>query len=392
MQTQGFLSDEELQAHRLEHHEVNRPSALLIGLNSEECELEPRKRKLSPHATEFVPTVVDGAESDEPMESPESVTAPRQPLQVSTAGLAKDEEDAVLPNAPCSPPSNRYSPTRPTIDTRPDSPNCLKADAIVTCSGRRRPIAPPSPGMQFRDTAEAFWRMTPGGTKFKVYYDCTTERGLRSESFVEGLSVLGSFDTKQQFEAQFGQKLHLLSPLATLRVFHAHVQPAWEDIANFGVGAGQYMLSEPSAKHANSVFLHLMEALTGGALGFANGLLRRKRFGTQVVCVWTASCQDANSEAQRAQLLAALPPYLQSSTKITFRAHRRACKENAKMSARSRHARTDSLEVHLGDLDELVGSEEEEGTRTPPLVNPLSEAKPALESPDTVFGLPFLTH
>jgi len=387
MQTQGFLSDEELQAHRLEHHKVHRPNALLFGSNCEECKLEPRK--LSPHATEFIPTVVGGAESDEPMESPEAVTAPRQPLQVSTAGLPKDEDDAVLLNAPRSPPSNSSSPTRPTINTQPNSPNCLKADAIVTCSGRHRPIAPPSPGMQFRETAEAFWRMTPGGTKFKVYYDCTTDRGLRSESFVEGLSVLGSFDTKDQFEAQFGRKLHLLSPLATLRVFHAHVQPAWEDIANFGVGAGQYVLSEPSAKHANAAFLHLIEALTGGALGFANGLLRRKRFGTQVVCVWIASGQDTNSEAQRAQLLAVLPPCLQSGTKISFRAHRRACKENAKMGARSRHARTASLEVHLSDLEELVESDEEEGTLTPPLPNPLDEAKPALESPDTVLGLPF---
>jgi len=166
---------------------------------------------------------------------------------------------------------------------------------------------------------------------------------------VESMSVLGSFDDMMEFNEHFGHNLQNIASTATLRVFKASVQPAWEHPANAGPGAGKWGILLPNKRCSVSAFLALLQAMVSGGLNCANGVVLQKKNRQHMVMVWTQA-EDSTMIKQRAAIQALLPE--PSLAKLSFKSHVRAKNRNTKEEVlcelqNGRHARTASLEVHF---------------------------------------------
>jgi hypothetical protein len=111
---------------------------------------------------------------------------------------------------------------------------------------------------------------------------------------------VGSCIDWEQFEERFGEDLKLMPFNDTAWLFKAGIRPAWEDEANCGSGAGRWVVPTSDRACSTAVMAELVKAMDGNDnnLGHLNGIVLTKKFGQNMVLVWTG----ATTKEERASL------------------------------------------------------------------------------------------
>ena len=85
---------------------------------------------------------------------------------------------------------------------------------------------------------------------------------------------------------------------ATLWLFDSKVRPVWEDPANQGLNAGKWIIPTESKEDSIGVMSACIRAISEDRLPGAHGAVMARKFGREMVMIWTHGEAELLSKGQ----------------------------------------------------------------------------------------------
>jgi len=176
----------------------------------------------------------------------------------------------------------------------------LSAPAFIPCTAQSRDIGATqatstasSPKAQDQSLSEVPRGVTKRKVSqkargaWRVYTDGNVGNGASLNDWRAQIKLLGHCETFATFEQHWGKHLDMLQDDGALRVFRSGIEPAWEDVANTGHGAGKWTIVLPKDVSKIAFRWVLKRLMEDVSMEGVNGVISMCKGGLHVLQLWT---------------------------------------------------------------------------------------------------------